>query len=84
MSALRLMLPVAVLLVAGCAGSQHAKTAKVDNGKNDHLICDYEKPLGSMITKKVCRTREQIKAAERDGQDDIHRLQNTAQDNNGN
>lgn len=34
----------------------------------DKLVCHYEKPTGSHVREKVCRTQAQIKAAEESSQ----------------
>lgn len=88
MNAVR-FLPLLMLALAGCAQQatidSHANTkakatnkataaAKADDNK-PHLICQFTKPLGSNITKRVCRTPEEIKAAEAQSQEAMERLE---------
>ncbi|QMW13667.1 hypothetical protein H3302_11335 [Pseudoalteromonas sp. MT33b] len=57
------------VLMTGCASSSD------EQASNDGLICKMEKPTGSNIPKRVCRTPEQIAAMEKEGRDGIRDIQ---------
>ena len=75
----RFALILAASLLAACqTGPQDGTTkeikgeiAKAADTGEAKLICVRERPTGSHFTKKVCRTREQIKAMRRDTQEMI-------------
>lgn len=91
MNAVR-FIPLLMLALAGCAQQatidSHASTnakatnkataaAKADDNK-PHLICQFTKPLGSNITKRVCRTPEEIKAAEEQSQEAMRHMERSS------
>jgi hypothetical protein len=81
----RAMVSVAALALCACASpmkqvkapgaplSAEAKAAE-EQDKRDQakMICDWEKPVGSNIPQKVCRTPEQIEQEREDTQRAIH------------
>lgn len=58
-----------VVFIGGCANSQTSAEA------NDGLICKMEKPTGSNIATRVCRTPEQIAAQEKEGKKSVQDIQ---------
>jgi hypothetical protein len=81
----RAMISVAALGLCACASpmkkvkaptgplSAEAKAAE-EQDKRDQakMICTWEKPIGSNISEKVCRTPEQIEQEREDTQRAIH------------
>jgi len=57
------------VFITGCANS------KTSANTNDGLICKMEKPTGSNIATRVCRTPEQIAAQEKKGKKSVHDIQ---------
>ncbi|WKE64680.1 hypothetical protein PVT67_13525 [Gallaecimonas kandeliae] len=54
--------------------SEKVKLVDEKGKEKGHLICSYTKPMGSNITKKVCRTREEIEQSEKDTERALHEL----------
>jgi hypothetical protein len=46
---------------------------------DDHIVCDYEQPLGSLIPKKVCRTYGEIQRQRDQAQHDAYQRLATPQ-----
>ncbi|MCF7518647.1 MULTISPECIES: hypothetical protein [unclassified Pseudoalteromonas] len=57
------------VLMSGCASSSD------EQASNDGLICKREKPTGSNIPTRVCRTPEQIAAMEKESKEGIRDIQ---------
>ncbi|MEJ6497383.1 hypothetical protein [Pseudoalteromonas lipolytica] len=64
-----LMLALVGLALSGCANSGK------EQASIDGLICKMEKPTGSNIATRVCRTPEQIAALEKEGKQGIRDIQ---------
>lgn len=64
-----LVVTLAIILISGCSSSSQQQAS------NDGLICKMEKPTGSNIATRVCRTPEQIAALEKEGQKGVRDIQ---------
>ncbi len=64
------------VFITGCVNSQTSSKA------NDGLICKMEKPTGSNIATRVCRTPEQIAAQEKEGKKSVHDIQTNSVNTN--
>tara|TARA_B100000963_G_scaffold355689_1_gene374402 strand:- start:3135 stop:3431 length:297 start_codon:yes stop_codon:yes gene_type:complete len=78
---------ISVIIISGCATSdQSLKRVYIDdfsdkeieeyNSKveeNKRIICKNEKPLGTNIQKRICKTVAQIKAEEENNKDALLR-----------
>lgn len=65
-----------VVFIGGCANSQTSAET------NDGLICKMEKPTGSNIAKRVCRTPEQMAAIEKQSKKAVHNIQRNSTNTN--
>lgn len=58
---------------------QEAVNAILTRRKDDRLVCESERPLGSNIPRTTCRTNRQIEQARRDSQELRDRWNHTVQ-----
>jgi hypothetical protein len=77
----RMIFAVAVALAA-CGGSSGTTVRSASNGKaaaqtGDDVECHEERPLGSSIPRKVCRTRAQNDFDREGGQDYVRKVRPT-------
>jgi hypothetical protein len=68
------MRPILLVVVAGvvaCAAAPAKPTAQptATAGSGSGLVCTDEAPTGSTLTRRVCRTPEQIEDERRDAQE---------------
>lgn len=56
---------------------QQEDVVTVADGKvKDRLVCEYIKPTGSHMTKRYCRTREEMEKAEKEANETMLHLPN--------
>ncbi|GAC1346245.1 MAG: hypothetical protein NVS2B9_01020 [Myxococcales bacterium] len=46
------------LAAAGCASTEAERKARAEAAPGTMLVCEMERPTGSMIPQRVCRTQE--------------------------
>ncbi len=56
------MLLAAALILSGCATSESDEYIVSDLAPEEEVICKRQRPVGSHIPVRVCRTRAQIEA----------------------
>ena len=69
-AAVSLMLAQAAQPAAAPAAPPPA-AAKAEKPKKARRVCQDEVPMGSLIGKRVCRSQEEIEAAERNSQQNL-------------
>jgi hypothetical protein len=67
-------LPGLLVVVSGCAAGTAAKTkAEPDAAPSTMLICELERPTGTLFWKRVCRTQEIADKDRRNAEELMHR-----------
>jgi hypothetical protein len=75
MTAKRSVIFACLVVSSGCATSTAEKKAQADAAPSTMLVCSMERPTGSNIPKRVCRTQEIADKDRRDAEELAHRAQ---------